>query len=114
MSMKPIVLAILLPALLGTFPQTTASTLADPTRPGNAALFSASRGHAAADNAWILNSTLVGADRRVAVINGRHVSEGESIDNAKVLRIRKLDVLILSAGKRITLKLLPDIVSNLP
>ena len=114
MPMKPVVLALIAPLLTGMFPLAAAGTLADPTRPGNAALFSANRDYGPANNAWVLNSTLVGAERRVAVINGKHVSEGESIDNATVLQIGKLDVLIMSAGKRITLKLLPDIVNNQP
>jgi len=42
------------------------------------------------------------------------VSEGESVDNATVLQIRKLDVDISASGKRITLPLFPDIVKRQP
>ncbi len=114
MQIKPACMAILVPVLLGTSPLAAASTLADPTRPANAAMFSSNRALESANNGWILNSTLVAADRRVAVINGKHVIEGESVGNATVLKIQKLDVLIQVAGKRITLKLLPDIVKFLP
>ena len=114
MQMKPVCMAILAPALLCAGSWVTASTLADPTRPADTALFSTNQEFTAASNGWVLNSTLVATDRRVAVINGQHVSEGESVDSATVLHIRKMDVLIQSGGKRITLKLLPDIVRTLP
>ena len=114
MQMKPVCMAILVSALPGAGSLVTASTLADPTRPANTALYSTYSGHMAVNSRWVLNSTLVAADRRVAVINGQHVSEGESVDNATVLQIRKMDVLIQSGGKRITLRLLPDIVKTLP
>ena len=89
------------------------SALIDPTRP-------ASHGQAAAAHAgesrrgWTLDSTLVAPDRRVAVINGKRVSEGESVDGARVIEIRKLDVLIQADGRRMTLQLLPDIVKKQP
>ncbi|HUT40988.1 MAG TPA: hypothetical protein VM011_06550 [Gammaproteobacteria bacterium] len=89
------------------------SALIDPTRP-------ASHGQAAAAHAgeprrgWTLDSTLVAPDRRVAVINGKRVSAGESVDGARVIEIRKLDVLIQADGRRMTLQLLPDIVRKQP
>ena len=63
---------------------------------------------------WTLESTLVAHDRQVAVINGKLVSEGDSVDGARVLRIRNLDVLVQTSSKRITLHLLPDIVKKIP
>ena len=114
MQMKPVCMAILVCALPGAGSLVTASTFADPTRPANTALYSSYSGYTADNSRWVLSSTLVAADRRVARINGQHVSEGESVDNAIVLHIRKMDVLIQSGGKRITLRLLPDIVKTLP
>lgn len=114
MHMKPVSMAILLTVLLACGSLAAANTLADPTRPANAALYSPARLQGTGHNSWVLNSTLIAADRRVAVINGEHVSEGESVGNATVIRIRKLEVLIQVAGKRINLKLLPDIVNILP
>ena len=114
MQMKPVCMVILLPALLGTGSLVTASTLSDPTRPANAALSSTNSGYMAGNSGWVLNSTLVATDRRVAVINGQQVSEGESVDNATVLHIRKMNVQIQSGEQRITLRLLPDIVKTLP
>lgn len=88
-----------------------AAALLDPTRPahrdrsGAVHPGSVSRG-------WQLDSTLVAPDRRVAVINGKRVSETEWVDGAQVIEIRKLDVLIQANGRRRTLQLLPDIVQK--
>ncbi|MGB5305341.1 MAG: hypothetical protein WBO06_04450 [Gammaproteobacteria bacterium] len=97
-------------ALLGLFCAVlviSASALEDPTRP-------AGYGEAtkAGVQGWTLNSTLVGPDRRIAVINGQYVSEGEMVGSARVLHIRNLDVEIESAGERITLQLLPGAVNK--
>jgi MSHA biogenesis protein MshK len=99
-------------ALLAALPA-GAAALVDPTRP-------ASQDPAAAVHpgtprrGWTLDSTLVAPDRRVAVINGKRVGEGESVDGARVIQIRQLDVLLLAAGRRVTLRLLPDIVQEKP
>jgi len=64
----------------------SAQTLSDPTAPPQAL-----PGRAQAENnapAWRLQSTLVGANRRIAVINGRAVVEGEAVDGAVVERIQ--------------------------
>ncbi|MEZ5542574.1 MAG: hypothetical protein R3F42_11090 [Pseudomonadota bacterium] len=90
-----------------------AAALTDPTRPtgrGHAALL---QPHAQRHD-WRLDSTLVAPDRRVAVINGRQVSEGESVDGARVIEIRRLEVLIQARGRQLTLQLLPDIVQQQP
>ena len=39
------------------------------------------------------------AARRMAVINGRIVHEGESVDGYQVLEIREEDVIVDAAGK---------------
>ena len=87
-----------------------AGPLQDPTRPGSAA--ATIRTPSSANNDWTLNSTLVGSGRRVAVINSQHVTEGDSIGTARVLRINKLDVLLDTPGGRKRLQLLPDIVKQ--
>lgn len=99
--------ACLLPVMLH------AGALVDPTRPAGAAYAPAARAQTAR-HGWRLDSTLVAPDRRVAVINGRHVSEGESVDGARVIEIRPLNVLIQAPGRRMTLQLLPDIVQQQP
>jgi MSHA biogenesis protein MshK len=87
------------------------SALIDPTRPAGQGSTATVRAHTAHSD-WTLDSTLVAPDRRVAVINGKRVSEGETVDGARVIQIRKLEVLIQAAGKRKTLQLLPDIVKK--
>jgi len=91
-----------------------ANALADPTRPSYQGFTSSQDTSVPVTSNWNLSSTLVSPHRRVAVINGIRVSEGESVANATVLKIRKLDVVIQVSGQRITLPLLPDIVKRLP
>lgn len=104
-----------------TSPLLDARELIDPTRPqvGAAtsppelgAATSLPKRKAAARSAWTLESILVAADRRVAVINGELVSEGESIDGAHVIEIRELDVLVRTPRGRMTLQLLPGVVKE--
>ncbi len=87
--------------------------LIDPTRPAIPIQITPGR-PAGMHSGWSLDSTLVAPDRRVAVINGKQASEGESVDGARVIEIHKLDVLIKADGKRMTLQLLPDIVKKQP
>ena len=114
MSVKHRYNACLLLALLVKSAAGMANALADPTRPSYPGFTSSQHTTGPVTSNWSLNSTLVSPHRRVAVINGIHVSEGESVGNATVLRIRNLDVVIQVSGKHITLPLLPDIVKKLP
>lgn len=86
------------------------AALADPTRPWKTAGYH--RQQASSAGSYTLSSTLVSSTRRVAVINGQHVTEGETVGDATVLKIRKQDVILQSPHRRITLKLLPDIVKK--
>ncbi len=95
-------------------PPLPAAALQDPTRPTPGALFLSPSAPRPAADTWVLNSTLVANDRRVAVINGTHVSEGESIGGARVLRIGKSDVLIQAPGRQLTLQLIPDTLKMRP
>jgi hypothetical protein len=92
--------------------QAEGSALTDPTRPWSPGWYQ--QRQTPTDGSYTLNSTLVSSARRVAVINGRHVTEGETVGNATVLRIRKHDVVLQSPHRQITLKLLPDIVKKHP
>ena len=74
--------------------------LRDPTRP-----YKAVEQSAAATPRFVVNAIIVSADRRVAVVNGRRVAVGGSIDDATVIAIEK-DLLVLeTGGKRITARL---------
>ncbi|NNJ93500.1 MAG: hypothetical protein HKP57_02030 [Halobacteria archaeon] len=88
------------------------AALSDPTRPWKTAGYQGQQASSA--GSYTLSSTLVSSTRRVAVINGRHVIEGEAVGNATVLKIRKHDVILQSPQRQITLKLLPDIVKKQP
>ncbi|MGQ0586740.1 MAG: general secretion pathway protein GspB [Gammaproteobacteria bacterium] len=57
---------------------------------------------------WRLQSTLVADDRRLAVINGRTVAQGERIDGATVQEVRQGGVTLEIEGRRIELRLLRD------
>ena len=112
MPVKRISVATLAVIILGQSEPAATSTLTDPTRPSYPSIHGSQQLPGTVASDWILNSTLVSDERRVAVINGTHVTEGESIGNATVVRIRKLDVDIQIPGKRITLTLLPEIVKR--
>ena len=86
------------------------AALSDPTRPWQSSGYQQQRPQTVAS--YTLNSTLVSSNRRVAVINGQHVIEGETIGNAIVVRIGKYDVLLESPDRQINLKLMPDIVKK--
>lgn len=81
-----------------------ATALEDPTRPARHVPTHASQ---PGQGGWLLNSTLVGPNRRIAVINGAQVSEGESVSGARVVQIHKSYVLLETAGRSIKLQLLP-------
>lgn len=95
--------------LLSAMLAASTCALEDPTRPAG---YGADPG--TGTQGWTLNSTLVGPERRIAVINGQYVSEGEMLGNARVLHIRNSDVVIESGGKRIILHLLPGTVKKYP
>ncbi len=103
---------LILCALLITLP-INGKELFDPTRPPSTNKTSPAQTGVKRD-VWLLESIVLAPDRRVAVINGQRVNEGDSVNNAIVIRIRKLDVLIQTSNeKRIILHLLPDIVKKL-
>lgn len=56
---------------------------------------------------WVLSSTLVARERRLAVINGQLVKEGDTLDGAQVVGITPLAVQLKTAQGALTLNLLP-------
>lgn len=81
------------------------SGLGDPTRPTALAEPDAPGSAAAQGPRWRLQSTLVADTRRVAVINGRMVAQGERVDGARLVEIRPDGVTLEHEGQRITLRL---------
>jgi MSHA biogenesis protein MshK len=70
----------------------------DPTRP------SSYRSVENKKTQFVLESILIGEQRKVAVINGKALLEGEKIAGAKVIKINKENVRIVKNGKMIDLK----------
>lgn len=54
---------------------------------------------------WQLSSTLIAGQRRVAVINGRSVALGASIEGARLLAVDARGALIEHQGRRIRLNM---------
>lgn len=86
-----------------------AAALEDPMRPpGSAAV----AGSSTAVARFVLSSTLIARDRRSAVINGRSVGVGDSINGARVIEIQPAQVRLQHQGRQITLSLLPVAVKK--
>jgi hypothetical protein len=92
-----IVLLWLLPLALAT--AEPADPTAPPGRHGNPGQ--------PAQGGWELHSTLIGPERRSAIINGRSVGIGDQIAGARVARIEAGEVLLDTPERRIQLRLLP-------
>jgi hypothetical protein len=96
------VLALLL--LLAPVAAAAEGRLGDPTRPTSLSEPDESA-PAAQGPRWRLQSTLIADDRRVAVINGRTVSQGERIEGATLLEVRSDGVTLQQDGQRLVLHL---------
>lgn len=77
----------------------TAFSLSDPTRPTSYAAVAGKKENLR------LESVFIGASRKVAVINGSVVAEGDSVDGIKVLKIKKNSVDVSRGGVNSTLKI---------
>ncbi len=99
-------------AVLTSLSHAAVAELNDPTRPYKADGYE--QRNTQPVSRYNLNSTLVSSNRRIAVINGTYVTEGETVGDATVIRIRKHDVTLQSPNRQITLKLLPDIIKRQP
>jgi hypothetical protein len=55
----------------------------------------------------VLQSTLVSAERRFAVINGQKLAVGQHIDGAQIVAIGTYEVVLNRAGRESVLRLLP-------
>ena len=82
--------------------------LVDPTRP----LGDLSTSHIAPSD-LVVTSVMITEKRRVAVINGEQVSEGQEIGGAKVVGIQPGKVILLRAGRSEELKVHQHAVKHL-
>ena len=99
--------APLLPVLLaalGAGNAFGAELLPDPTRP---ATFGAAPRAAAKAPSYSVSSVVIGSDRRLAVVNGKTVSEGDRVDGARVVAVLAGGVRLQRGGREFTVELLP-------
>jgi len=110
-SLRKVLVAGVALAALALVGASSAVPLDDPTRPPTA---QSAKVHKAARKPlrWTLSSTLVSAQRRTAVINGRVVGVGEKINGARVVAILPSKVHLRRKGRDITLVLLKQDVKR--
>lgn len=81
--------------------------LGDPTRPTSLAEPEPVAKATQSGPRWRLQSTLVAESRRLAVINGRTVAQGERVDGATVREVRQEGVTLDVDGRQVELRILP-------
>ena len=90
--------------LLGIAPTANAEPDRDPTRPYSAQAVVSPGSRTTAFN---VSAILVSKVRRVAIVNGQRVTEGDSINGAIVIEINKDALRLNLNGKELTMRLLP-------
>ena len=98
-------LMVLLPAMHSA----TAATLSDPTQPSGAPSADTTVGE---PGGWKLSATRITPMKRLAVINGQQVAEGDLIGTARVLRVSHAQVKLDAQGETVTLRLLQSEVKK--
>ena len=95
--------SLLLPIqAVGAFRLDSGETISDPTQPGDWRVQNSVR---AITRNYKLNYILNADGRKLAMINGQKVGEGDMVSGARVLRIREGEVSVLVDGQRRTLTL---------
>lgn len=90
--------------LLGIVQPAIAESDGDPTRPYSARSVVSAGTRTAAFN---VSAIFVSTERRVAVVNGQRVTEGDSINGAIVVEINRDALRLNLNGKELTTRLLP-------
>jgi MSHA biogenesis protein MshK len=85
-----------------------AEQFADPTRPPESMGMGA-LGEQGVSSAPMLQSVLISPERRLAIINGKTLKQGEKFGNATVTKITETEVVLQNGKDKQTLKLFPDI-----
>ncbi|MGB5537245.1 MAG: general secretion pathway protein GspB [Thiogranum sp.] len=99
--------------LLGPGLAGSVHALKDPTQPTDPGSYFGSA-ESRAGNSWSLQSILSSPQRRIAVINGTRVKEGDRIGSARVVRIHDSHVLLNTSGRTLTLHLFPESIKVRP
>jgi MSHA biogenesis protein MshK len=94
-------------AIVAALTSSSAWPLHDPTRPIDPRHYFGS-GSVGETPTWTLQSILSSAERRVAVINGVSVREGDRIGAAHVMSIRPEAVVLRTDHRTVTLRLWPE------
>lgn len=103
MRSRSFTLTVLALLLFGPLLTNGAEPLRDPTRPYSA------RPYVPAPVATFnVTAILVSQERRVAIVNGQRVVEGDQVDGATVIEILTDRLRLDLHGKEITTRLLPD------
>ena len=104
---------LLLIALLWSGMSGALYALNDPTQPTDPALYFGTA-HDRKSTDWSLQSILSSPERRIAIINGARVREGDRIGSARVVRINESHVLLNTGGRTVKLRLLPQSIKGRP
>ncbi len=90
--------------LFGPIPTDGAELLRDPTRPysGKPVVVVSAK-----DTSFRVTAIFISEKRRVAIVNGQRVSEGDRVDGASVVEILANSLRLNLRGKEFTTRLLP-------
>lgn len=99
-----LVLIVTAAMTLGLVPAASAEPDRDPTRPYSA---QAIPSPGSRNTAFNVSAIFVSTARRVAIVNGQRVTEGDSINGAVVVEISKNALRLNLNGKELTTRLLP-------
>ena len=85
-----------------------AELLRDPTRPWSARSVAAAATGNTTTSSFRVTAIFTSDKRRIAVVNGQRVSEGDRVDGATVVEILADDLRLDLNGKTITSRVLPN------
>lgn len=94
--------------MLMAWQTTFADDLRDPTRP---IWYQGDSPHATGE--YLLQSILISANYKTAVINGQIVKEGEQVDGATVQKINATTVELSQNNRKITIHLIPQALESM-
>ncbi len=95
-------IAMVAALLLGPLQPAAGESLRDPTRP-----YSAKVARPADPARFVVTAVFVSEDRRVAIVNGQRVVEGDLVGGATIVEILRNQVRLNLNGQEITTRLLP-------
>lgn len=85
------------------------ATLPDPTRPPDSMMILPSTGAPLAPAEPRLQSVMIGAGVRSAIIDGQRYKVGDKVGDARLVRISESEVVLRNASGRQTMRLFPSV-----